>query len=344
MSTREDDEAHVEAWLKRQEYAPSRPTWLPAGKNPDYWAENVRLNPANLWVEVKSIEPDDSTATLARHTALIGGARVPAGLRGHAMVELEPGAVEQAVRWCLKAFTDRSPAYAGKKVTLVFLQQERAPRGEFRITIDADPEIVIWARADELPLDPGTGVDTDALLQPARARLPDGTEVAGPAYRFLEMREPKECALVARLDPVGPKLDAVASMCGGVGQTRDRTARAIETANRQIKAACAIRDAAGLVVLTPTGPFGDNDQMMQAALYGHYTVPITQRGEDLDHGDLYHGADGVFRPTKNTHVSAAVHLRREGPATFFPNPYARIVIPENADLFAGARRADVEFT
>lgn len=343
MSSRDDDEALVAAWLKRQTYSPSRPDWLPPGKNPDYWAENLQLDPAHLWVEVKSIEPDDSTATLARYSALIQDAPIPQGLRGHAMIQLEPGAVEQSVRWALRSFRERTPAYAGRRATLIFLQQDRQAVTEFFFTVEADPQITVWARASALPLDPGTAINTDDLMRDARARLLDGSEVAGPAYRFFEPREPMDCALVARLDPDGKEISSISSMCSGVGQTRERTARAVETANRQIKKACAVRDAAGVVVLTPTGPFGDNDQMMQAALYGHYTVPVARRGENLDLGDMYHGRDGVFRPNKNTHVSAAIHLRREGPATLFPNPYARIVIPDNARLFDGARRADVDF-
>jgi hypothetical protein len=130
-------------------------------------------------------------------------------------------------------------------------------------------------------------------------------------------------------------------MSGGSGQTRDRTKRALEDANGQIKTACMTHLAPGIVLLMPRGPFVD-DMMIAAAAYGHLTVPLTLKDGGIEHGKMYHGLDGVFRQNKNTHVSAAV-VRRERPVTFFPNPYARHPIPNDAPVFAGAVRADVEF-
>lgn len=343
MSTRDEDEARAEAWLRAQGYEPARPEWLPPGKNPDFWAESLIHTPHGIWAEVKSIEPDDSTAAMGRFASIIGSARIPPNLYGHAMVHLEPHAVEQSVRWVLKAFAARSPEFSGKNISLMFLQQTRDCTQEYRVDIDSETPMTVWARGTGLPLNPGTAIQEDALYATARVTRPDGTEITGPAYRFFEPRFPMQCALVARLRPGGPKLADIAYMCGGSGQTRERTARVIEGANGQIKTACMTRDTAGIVVLTPSGPFGDNDQMMQAAIYGQYTVPIHMIEDRLSHGDMFHGVDGVFRPNKNTHVSAALHLRREGPATFFPNPFARHVIPDDAGLFVGARRAEVDF-
>lgn len=343
MSSREGDEARAEAWLSAQGYVPSRPTWLPPGQNPDFWAESAMHAPSHLWVEVKSIEPDDSTAAMDRFSSLIGAARIPSILRGHAMLELEAHAIEQSIQWALKTFAARSPEFAAMKCSLMFLQQTRGCNEEYRIEIDAPTPMVVWARASEFPLNPATAIRDDLLFAPTRLRRPDGREITGQAYQFFEPRHTMECALVVRLDPNDRKLDGIAYMCGASGQTRERTARVISAANGQIKTACATRDAAGIVVLTPRGPFGDNDQMMQAAIYGQYTVPIHLKGERLEHGDMFHGVDGVFRPNKNTHVSAAVHVRREGPSTFFPNPFARHAIPDDAPLFDRARRADVEF-
>ena len=344
MSMREEDEVRAEAWLRKQGYAASRPTWLPQGRNPDFWAECVDCAPNRLWVEVKSIEPDDSTAAMGRFANLIGSATVPPGLRGHALLELAPDAIEQSIRWCLRAFTSRAPAFASRKATLIFIQQTRDAAGEFRIEIDADAPIVVWAHADALPLNPGTALSEDALMAAARVTAPDGAVLSGPAYRFFEQQHPMQCVLALRLDPTGRDVKDIGYMSGGHGQARPRTIAAVETANRQIKTACTTRDAAGIVVLTPRGPFGDNDQMIQAALYGQYTVPVRLEDGSAQHGDLYHGVDGVFRVNKNRHISAAVHLRSTGPATYFPNPYALHPIPDDARLFDGSQRAEVEFT
>lgn len=342
MSATEEEEARAETWLCRQGYNPSRPTGLPAGENPDFWAENVVLAPPHLWAEVKSIAPDDRTATMERFAGLIRAAPIPPGLRGFARMELEPDAIEQSVRWVLKAFARRSVEYVGKNVSLMFLQQTRDCNEEYRVEIDSETPMVIWARAAELPLNPPTGFEDDYAT--ARMRAPDGSEATGPAYRFLARRHRMQCALLLRLDPQTSVLNGIHCSSCGPGQTRKRTVGALEKANGQIKTACATRDAPGLVILTPRGPFGDDDQMIQAAIYGQYTVPYTLSDWEIElGGDMYHGRDGVFRLDKNTHISAAVHVRREGPATFFPNPYARHPIPDDAPLFAGAVRADVNF-
>lgn len=346
MSARDDEEARAAAWLQAQGYTTSRPIWLPTGQNPDFWAESATFARSQLWVEVKSIDPDDSTATMERFSRLIRDAEIPPGppgLRGHARLELDSDAIEQSVRWVLKSFATRSAAYAGKKVSLMFLRQTRRGGREYRVEIDAETPMVVWAQADELPLNPATAIRGDMLYAPARLRTPDGSEVTGRAYQFLEPRHRMECALVLRLDPQDRVLEGISYQCGGQGQTFDRTGKALDKANKQIKTACATHDAPGLVILTPRDPFGDNDQMMQAAIYGQYTVPVHQAGDGMEHGELYHGLNGVFRHDKNTHISAAVHVRREAPATFFPNPYARHPIPDDAPVFAGAVRASVRF-
>jgi hypothetical protein len=275
---------------------------------------------------------------------MIGAARIPPGLRGHAMMELDdPHAIEQSVQWALKSFATRSAAYAGKKVSLMFLQQTRGCTQEYQVEIDAETPMVVWARADELPLNPTTAIRNDTLFARARMRTPDGRQITGPAYQFFEPRHQMQCALVLRLDPQDRSLESISYMCGGSGRTRERTVRVLEDANHQIKTACATRDAPGLVVLTPRGPFADDDQMMQAAMYGQYSVSLRLIGDRMEHGDMYHGLDGVFRRNKNTHISAAIHVRREGPATFFPNPHALHRLPDDLALFASAKRANVEF-
>ena len=102
-------------------------------------------------------------------------------------------------------------------------------------------------------------------------------------------------------------------------------------------------NAPGLVILIPRGKFGDNDDAMAAAAYGLYTVSFKLDAGAPGAEGLFHGQNGVFRPPKNRHISAAVHVRPKGTATYFPNPYTLHPIPEDAALFTGASRANVKF-
>jgi hypothetical protein len=342
MSDRDDEEARAKAWLHAQGYIGSRPTWLPRGRNPDFWAESATLAPPHLWAEVKSIEPDDSTAALSRFRSVIASAKIPPGLRGHGMVYIEPHAIEQSVVWVLKAFARHAPKFADQKVVLAFVQQSRDGRDVRRAEVDASVPEILWVRgADIGPMHPPIGVCKESFA-PARVFHPGGEKRVGKTFEFFDWTGSTECSLVARIDPAGRPLDGLTSMSGGSGQTRDRTVRALEDANGQIKTACVTRDAPGIVLLVPRGPFVD-DTMIAAAAYGHLTLPLTLKDGCVEHGKTYYGLDGVFRRNKNTHISVAVHVRREGTVTFFPNPHARHPIPDDARIFAGGVRADVEF-
>lgn len=223
----------------------------------------------------------------------------------------------------------------------MFLQQSRNCCQEYRVEIDAEVPIVVWGRASALPLNAGTAIGNEVLHAKAKVTLPDGSEVTGATYEFFGHQPPMQCVLVAQLDPQAESFAGIFCMCGGSGQTRDRTVRVLEDANSQIKIACATRVAPGLVVLSPQGL--ESDQMMQSAIYGKLTVPLRLNEDKIEHGEMYHGRDGVFRDNKNTHISAAVHVRRNGAPTFFPNPYALHPISDDAPVFMGTERAKVSF-
>jgi hypothetical protein len=352
MSATEEEEARAEAWLRARRYRPFRPTKLaldhPARLaaergNPDYWAESQTLNPPHLWIEVKSIDPDNFEKAMRRLSDPIRAADIPPGLHGRAMMELDTEASEHSVRMVLKGFKKQSIKFVGQKVSLIFLQQTPSCHSEYQVEIDAEAPIVVWARASGLPLSSGLWFGNDISYANARVRTPDGRELIGPAHHFFRRTVRMECVLAVRLDPKDRLLDGIGYHCGGIGQGRERTVAALEKANRQIKEACATREAPGLVMLIPRGKFAVDDDAMQAAMYGQFTVSFPLGGDDGEDTGIYHGLDGVFRPTKNTHISAAVHVRPQGPATFFPNPYALHPISENASLFAGLVRTDVKF-
>ncbi|NWG55053.1 MAG: hypothetical protein HXY28_15185 [Hydrogenophilaceae bacterium] len=341
MSTREEDEARAEAWLVQQRYAPSRPTWLPAGRNPDFWAEAATLAPPHLWAEVKSIDEDDSTAALVRAQGILARTEIPPQLHGQAVLNVEPNAIEQSILWVLKAFAEHAPRFANQKVVLAFVQQTREGRDVRRAEIASNPPEFLWVRgAGEAPMHRPIRV-CEQHYADAKVIYPRGSVRVGKTYEFFEYVG-HEASLVVRLDPQDRPLDHIASMSGGSTQTRERATRALEDANSQIKAACETRAAPGIVILTPRGPFA-SDTMIAMAAYGALTVPLTLKDDGVEHGEMFHGRDGVFRPNKNRHVSAAIHLRHNGSATFFPNPFAHHPIADDAPIFDGAVRANVEF-
>lgn len=343
MSDRDEEEGWAEAWLQARGYTASRPTWLPRGRNPDFWAESATLAPPHIWAEVKSIDPDDSTAVLSKFWPIVSSASIPPGLNGHGIVHIEPHASEQSVRWVLKMFARYAPNFSGKRVLLAFVQQSREGGVVRRAEVDAPVPEILWMRgASSGPLHPPLGVCENGSAL-TRVIHRGGEERTGKAFEFFEWTGSTECSLVVSLDPTDRPLRSFGSMSGGSGQTRDRAVRALEDANGQLKTACITREAPGLVILVPRATHVD-DTTIAAATYGHLTVPLTLAEGTVVQGDMYHGSGGVFRPNKNTHISAAVLIRREGPITFFPNPFARHPISDGARIFAGAVRANVEFT
>jgi hypothetical protein len=354
MSATDEEEERARAWLRAKGYEPFRPTKLasdhparlePEQDNPDFWAEGPTLSPPHLWVEVKSIDPDDFDKAMDKFRDLIRAAEedIPPGLHGDAIMEFDPNAIDQSVRSVLKSFARRSAKFVGQKKSLIFIQQTRNCDKEYQVEIDADTPIVVWARANELPLSSGSWFGDDIVFATAVVRMPDGSEITGPAHKFFQYRRQTECVLEVRLDPQDRMLDGILYRSGGPGQMRERTVRALEKANRQIKTACATLSVPGVVILMPRGSFGDNDQSMQAAMYGQFQVSFNLGGDHVEDAGVYHGPNGVFRHNKNTHISAAVHVRRQGAATFFPNPFARHPISEHAPLFAELVRANVKF-
>lgn len=341
-----EEERLAAAWLEERGYLPERPTWLPKERrNPDFWAAPaIAENLEPLWCEVKSIDPDDSTLALHNFSKFVTATPIPPGLTGSATLNIEPHAIEQSVRWALDMFGKLAARYAGQQINLAFVQQTKGGTDITRVEIGGDNPAIVWVR----------GAGKEALRPPLRicddyhapaTLIRDGIERAGEVYQFFDWSVPSQCALVVRLDRDKPPLTRIHSMSGGADQTRDRAASAIEDANRQIKAACDVRPAAAIVFLVPHSAFAE-PLMVQAAVYGDLTVPI-RLGEDpgaSQDGDAYHGRNGVFRPTKNRHVSAAIlYCRASFPTTFFQNPFAHRPIEDASPVFRGAAPARVNF-
>jgi hypothetical protein len=120
-----------------------------------------------------------------------------------------------------------------------------------------------------------------------------------------------------------------------------RVLSALEDANSQLRNACRFKSAPGVVFIMPGEDHAD-DGMIATDAYGRLTVPFSRESNQL--GEAFYGRDGAFRPNKNTHISAAIRLRRRGGIPmYFPNPFAREPIDERASLFSGLNRAAVKF-
>jgi len=349
MSNRTEDEALVANWLKRQGYTPERPTWLPEGqRNPDYWVTAESLVPPNLWVEVKSIQEDAGVAALSRYNSIVREFQIPKGLHGQAVLNIEPHAIEQSVRWVLKMFAQQAPKYANQRVVLAFVQQSRDGRAIRRAEISASTEEIVWARGhSEGGMSPPLNVCKESFAE-TKVFGADGSEKTGQTYEFFDWNASRECSLVAYLDPAGHDLDSVTSMSGGDSNPRrERIIRAIEDANSQIKIASATRAAPAIAAIVLRGPFAEDFQI-QTACYGHLMVPLRLQDDgSIEHGDQHHDQNerkAVFREDKNRHISAVVHVRRDGTSTYFPNPYAHRPIEESAAILKEVERANVNIT
>jgi hypothetical protein len=62
------------------------------------------------------------------------------------MVNIDPHAVEQSVRWVLKAFVQHAPKFADQKVVLAFVQQNRDGRDVRRAEVGACVREMLWVR------------------------------------------------------------------------------------------------------------------------------------------------------------------------------------------------------
>jgi hypothetical protein len=158
---------------------------------------------------------------------------------------------------------------------------------------------------------------------------------------MFDWQMPFDCALVAHINPRDPPLTSISSMSDGSSTVAKRALSAFEEANAQLRNACAFKTAPGVVFIVPADDHTD-DLMIAIGAYGKLTASFSRNTNKF--GEAFHGRDGAFRSNKNRHISAAIRLRRKGEAeTYFPNPFAREPIDENASLFFGLRRAAVKF-
>jgi hypothetical protein len=337
------EERLVQNWLCERGYEPEyEPAIVADGRQPDFLAiaHNDTATPDIFWAEVKSLQPDSTAIALSKVSPLLKGLGVPDKVHGHAMLHVTEATSQQAVRALVKMFYGKAITHASETVYLIFVHQY-APKNDIRYFEVQGPIVQkVWARKvgdGKIAVPVGTIENAQAMVTWEQ----DGKAQTQPAFRVFDWNLPFDCALVGKIDPADRLLTSISSMSSGSSNIPTRTVNALEAANSQLRNAYGFRAAPGVVFLVPSEEHVD-DRMIAMGAYGKLTAPISRETGKL--GEAFYGRNGTFRRDKNRHISAAIRLRRNGEAgTYFPNPFAREPIDENASLFSGLHRAPVQF-
>jgi hypothetical protein len=336
------DECLVRDWLCHRGYeAEYEPAIVTNGRRPDFLANAVSgtATPDIFWAEVKSLQPDSTDIALSKSWPILKKLGVPDKVNGHAMLHVTEATTEQSVRAVVRMFCRKAIAYASETVSLIFVQQCPGKTNIRYFKVQGPVVEKVWARGagvGKIAVPVGTVENTQAMATWEQ----DGEPQAQPAFKVFDWTLPFDCALVAKINPKDRRLTSISSMTSGSSNVSTRTLSALEAANSQLRNAYGFRAAPGVVFIMPEEHV--DDQVIAMGAYGKLTVPIHRETGKFD--EAFYGRDGAFRRDKNTHISAAIRLRRNGQvATYFPNPFAKQPIDENASLFSGLRRAPVQF-
>jgi hypothetical protein len=338
-----DDERMVRDWLRKRGYPEPEyePSIVDKGKKPDFLAiADSTTTPSMLWAEVKSIGPEDSIVALTKFWPVLKEMRVPTNINGHARLHVTKNTREQSVRALLKIFYSKATKHASENVRLIFIQQKPDKKDIRDLVVQGDILQRVWVRGadDEKIAVPNGVIENGSAITTWEC---SGKRQSRPAYNVFDWLASFDCAIIAHIDPADRPLISISSMSGGKSSLKDRALNAIEDANAQLRNACRVKAVPGLVFVLPLEDHAD-DQMIAMAAYGDLTVPIN--GDSNKLGEAFYGRNGALRPDKNTHISALIRLRRElGAATYFPNPFAKYPIEEDASLLTGMQRVNVTF-
>jgi hypothetical protein len=155
----------------------------------------------------------------------------------------------------------------------------------------------------------------------SKVQVIDGTStIQRPAFQILSQRIPSRAVL-----RVGPPISnsVLGSLSNAEAQdvtTIGRLRKVIDDANDQLKNSQSFRKIPGvLIVYFDHLGGGQHDDVLGACL-GDLTVSIdTNTNQAVSSG---YGNNGVFRPNKNTAVSAIIYRSRHYPPMSLINPYA----------------------
>jgi hypothetical protein len=325
------DERRAMIWLEAHGYECAfEPMTVAAGRKPDFFARGPN-DPKTLWVEVKSLDPEDVSIARAMAWDVAHATALPEGLTGYGMIHVDEDTREQSVRSVLNMFIRHAPTYREQKIKLFFVQQNVNSREMRRVEFrDKQPPEIFWFRgADERKLSVPIGEFEDGLRM--ATIINDGIEETLEAYNLFDWNERFECALVAHLEPLDNHF-SISAMGGGDVTVGDRVRSKVEDANRQIKNANNYVSAPGIVMIFPPPHEYADDYQIAAGLYGRLMMPISiGNGKS---GPMQHGPDAVFQLNKNRNTSAVVRLYNgDKNGMYFPNLFAHQPIDANALLF-----------
>lgn len=291
---------------------------------------------------MKQIDEDESGKATGVASKVTAGFKMPTGLYGVANMAVHETVQEQSVQAVLKLYSKHAPKHAEEKTTLAFVQDKPGETVLRRAEVNSREGVKrLWVRGGATgPLACPHNFCGDEPFADTKYWDEHGQEKTAPAHDVLNWSAGVQCALTVRLDPAGRPIKDFAIHSVGSTNTRERTVNALEKANSQLKSAVAIKQAPAIVMLVPKYDYVD-DGMIQAGCYGVLTAQLNIENKSVS--ALYHGADGVFRPTKNRHISAAIRLWQNGEATYFLNPHAHHKIDERARLLKGLHKAGVSF-
>lgn len=337
-----NEELLAEGWLRQRGYEPTyQPGLVTSGRCPDFLAIGSARNivPNVLWAEVKSLDPDSTTAAIHKMWPVVRAADIPAHIKGDATLHVNPGTREQSVRALLKLFRGKVSALSPGTGRLIFIQQDPDKRDIRHIQVQGPILEKVWARGAGHGR---IGVPIGTIEDPFAAASSDqnGTPSTQPAFNIFDESLEFNCALVMNINPNEQPL-SISVTASGSSNVATRTLSALEEANSQLRNAYSFRTAPGIVFILPAEHYVD-DRSIAMGAYGKLTAFMDRNTGTIS--ESFYGSDGAFRPSKNRHISAAIRLRRDGePATYFPNPYAKEPIVDTARLFSDLVRGPVQF-
>jgi len=290
------------------------------GRKPDF----LTFGRGRMWVEVKEFDPPVSQALL------------DAGWR-ELTQRLEkithPCRIDA---WIAPGFNQR----AAKQVTHLLAQELKAgpPVGhELYIavpsgTVDAAVVRLSWKRRNGTPVqllslrcvEGVYGYPLAAEPEDWTADLQivdDSTVTAKPAFKVLQVRQPARVMLRVEVGGKGAVLGSLGNAEMQDVNTVDRLRDVIDDANDQVKSGHKHRAVPAVLVVYFDHLGGGQESDVLRACLGDLMASIDPNVNAISR--TFYGHNGVFRPNKNTAISAIIYLSRHYPAMSLVNPYAR---------------------
>lgn len=294
------------------------------GQKPDF----LTGGRGRMWVEVKEFDPPPSTALLNTGWELLTDRLEK--FRGQCRIDawISPGFNSRVAKYAAGMLAHEVRAGLPSNHALYIA----VPSREF----DAAVVSLEWTRRDGVPVRMVTKRSKDGkyacppAADPAswteNVQLVDGsTETTARFFQMFETRPPSRIAM--RVDT--PDVQSLGYLSLGNSEvqdvkTIDKLRDTIERAKEQLKNAQQHREGPGLVVIFNDHLGGGDPRDVLCACLGDLTATFDRAANAIV--ETFHGRNGIFRPDKNTSVSAVVYKSRHYPSVSLQNPHAKYPI------------------